>query len=172
MGSSVDRTAEGPVAATTEQMRALSHPTRVRIWTELGSADRTVSQLARRLTLNKGSVSHHLAILVKADVARRSTDRTVRGGTERYYTRVADRLTFPHQRGTDTASHAMMVEVLRGVDADTAPRVHQRNVRLNPAQAAGLADHLDRLLHDLEPADERHPQYGVVTAIYRRGGGA
>lgn len=149
-------------------MRAMAHPTRVRLWTELGSGDWTISQLARRLGLNKGSVSHHLAVLVAASLARRSTDRTVRGGTEHYYSRVTKRLTFPHQRGSDTASHAMMVDVLQGVDADRSPRVHQRNVRLTPAQAASLADHLDHVLHNLQPADERHPVYGVVTAIYRK----
>ena len=155
-------------SASAAQALALAHPTRVRIWTELGGTERTISQLARRLGLNKGSVSHHLAVLVRADLARRSTDRTVRGGTEQYYARVASRLTFPHERGTDTASHAMMLEVVHDVDADKTPRVHQRNVRLSPAQAASLADHLDHILHNLQPADDRHPRYGVVTAVYRR----
>ena len=156
------------VAASAPQVVALAHPTRVRIWTELGSGDRTISQLARRLGINKGSVSHHLDVLVHADLVRRSTDRTVRGGTEQYYTRVASRLIVPHERGPDTASHAMMLELLHDVDADKRPRVHQRNVRLTPAQAASLARHLDRLLHNLQPADERHPLYGVATAIYRK----
>ena len=146
----------------------LAHSTRLRIWTELGGTDRTISQLARRLGLNKGSVSHHLAVLVRTGLARHSTERTVRGGTEQYYARATGRLTFPHQRGAGTASHAVMLEVVRDVDADKEPRVHQRTVRLNPAQAASLADHLDRILHDLRPADDRHPLYGVVTAVYRK----
>ena len=66
-------------SASAAQALALAHPTRVRIWTELGGTERTISQLARRLGLNKGSVSHHLAVLVRAGLARRSTDRTVRG---------------------------------------------------------------------------------------------
>ena len=168
MSSFSEPTAVGEIAASPAQMRALAHPTRVRLWTELGRGDWTISQLARRLGINKGNVSHHLAVLVAASLARRSTDRTVRGGTEQYYARVTDRLTFPHQRGPDTASHAMMVEVLNGVDADRTPRVHQRNVRLNPAQVKSLAEHLDQVLHNLQPADERHPVYGVVTAIYRK----
>jgi hypothetical protein len=48
------------------------------------------------------------------------------------------------------------------------PRVHQRSVRLTPAQARTLAQHLDDVLHSLTPADERHQTYEVVTAIYRR----
>lgn len=169
MVSAVPKSAAGaPIAASSAQMGALAHPTRIRIWTELGGGDLTISQLARRLEVNKGSISHHLAVLVCAGLARRSTERTVRGGTEQYFARVTRRLTFPHQRGPDTASHAMMVEVLHDVDADKAPRVHQRNVRLNPAQVASLTAHLDRILHDLQPADERHPRYGVVTAVFRK----
>jgi predicted ArsR family transcriptional regulator len=159
---------EGPTTASAAQLVAMANRTRVRIWTELGSGDRTISQLARLLGTNKGSVSHHLAVLVDTNLARRSTERTVRGGTEQYYARVASPLFFPHERGPDTASHAMMVELVSDIEADKAPRVHQRKIRLNPAQAAAFANHLDRLIHDLQPADDRHPLYGIATAIYRK----
>lgn len=154
--------------ATAAQAHALAHTTRVRLWTTLGDGDATISQLAHRLSLNKGSVSHHLRILVGAGLARRADTRTVRGGTEQYYARGTDRVLVPTERGPDTASGAMLRDLVDQIETSRAPRVHQRTLRLAPAQAVALADHLDRLLEGLTPADERLPTYGVVTAVFRR----
>lgn len=152
---------------TAAQARALSHPARVRLWSALGEGDATISQLSNRLGLNKGSVSHHLGVLVAAGLARSSLSRTVRGGTEKYFTRTSTRLVFPAVAGGGGPGGAMMQRVLEDVATAEDLRVHQRSIRLTPAQAWVLTEHLDELLHSLEPADERHRTYEVVTAVYR-----
>jgi DNA-binding transcriptional ArsR family regulator len=155
-------------AATAAQARALAHPTRVRIWVALGSDHKTISQMAHQMTLNKGSVSHHLAVLVRAGLVAPSRTRTVRGGAEKYYMRTKQRVRVPRERGSDTASNAMLIELVRDLDSAHDLHVHQRAIRLSPAQARALAKHLDDLLHGLPPADDRHPLHGIVTAVYRK----
>jgi DNA-binding transcriptional ArsR family regulator len=157
-----------PVASA-QQARALAHATRVRIWTALATRDATISQLSHQLRLNKGSVSHHLKVLVATGLARPVSTRTVREGTERYFARVDQRLAVPHERGPGTAAGAWTRALVREIDAAGDPHVHQRTIRLTDTQAQALVTHLDELLHRLAPADERHPVYGVVTAVYRKG---
>lgn len=153
--------------ATAAQMRALSHPTRVRLWTTLGSGDATISQLSNRLSINKGNVAHHLTVLTRAGLVRPTREAMVRGGTQRYFGRSQDRMVFAHDR--DGTSRAMAEELADGIVSAEDPMVHQRNIRLTPQQAAALQRHLDALLHSLSPADDRHPSYQIITAIYRRG---
>lgn len=149
-------------------MKALSHPTRVRIWTALGEGDATISQLSNRLALNKGNVAHHLSVLVSAGLARPSTTRTVRGGTERYVTQLQPRLRLPRERGSDTAWHALMTALTEELAASPEPRLHRRTIRLTPQQADALFAHLDDVLHSLTPADDRHRHYGVAVAVFPR----
>lgn len=151
-------------------MRALSSPVRVRIWSTLGGAEgeATISQLSNRLGLNKGSVSHHLGVLVAADLVRESRSRTVRGGTEKYFTRTRNRLVFSDVPGGAGPGGAMMMRLLEDLASARNPEVHHRSIRLSPAQARSLAAHLNELLHSLEPADERHRTYEVVTAVFQQ----
>ena len=83
----------------TDQLRALGHPARMRLLLSVGADGATVSQLATRLGTNKGNVAHHLAVLERAGLVRRGRTRTVRGGTEQYFERVARRLRTPGRRG-------------------------------------------------------------------------
>jgi DNA-binding transcriptional ArsR family regulator len=66
-------------------MRALAHPTRVRmmhlLWTEPLSA----SELARRLRIRFGSAQYHLRSLERGGIARKVAERSKRGGTEVLY---------------------------------------------------------------------------------------
>ena len=67
----------------------------MRLLLSLGDDGATVSQLSTRLGTNKGNVAHHLAVLERAGLVRRGRTRTVRGGTERYFERVARRIRTP-----------------------------------------------------------------------------
>lgn len=149
-------------ASGTRYARALSHPTRHRLLLELGPGA-TISQLANRLGLNKGSVSHHLGVLIEAGMVRRDRTRTVRGGTEQYF--VATARKFDFGRG---AMPAMMVNLTRELGADPDPLLNHRVLRLTRRQADALVRHLDELVHGLEPAGEREATYGVVVGVYRR----
>ncbi len=97
----------------TDQLRALGHPARMRLLLSVGADGATVSQLATRLGTNKGNVAHHLAVLEKAGLVRRGRTRTVRGGTEQYFERVARRIRTP---GGAASGHtaAMLADRRRG----------------------------------------------------------
>lgn len=74
---------------TAEQVAALGNLARFRLLGVLAVRAATVSQLAVELDLLKGSASHHLKVLSGAGMVRVVRTAKVRGGTERYWGRVA-----------------------------------------------------------------------------------
>jgi len=149
------------------RLRALAHPTRVRLLLALGDDGATVSQLSTRLATNKGNVAHHLAVLERAGLARRGRTRTVRGGTEQYFERVARRLRTP---GGAASGHtaALLAAVADEVDAAPGePLLHLRRVRLAAPAAAALSQHLDRLVADLPAGRPSDPRHTVLVGVYR-----
>ncbi|WP_028642261.1 winged helix-turn-helix domain-containing protein [Nocardioides sp. URHA0020] len=155
--------------ATSAQLRALDHPMRHRIWREVGADGATVSQLTHRLATNKGNVAHHVKVLVAADLLAPGRTRTVRGGTEQYYVRTAGRLRLSGEAGeARDATRAMLASISEEVQAATDPLLNHRTLRLTRPQAEALARHLDRVVHELEPAGDRETSYGVLVSVYRR----
>ena len=153
----------------TDQLRALGHPARMRLLLSLGADGATVSQLAGRLGTNKGNVAHHLAVLEKAGLVRRGRTRTVRGGTEQYFERVARRIRTP---GGAASGHtaALLQTVAEEVDAAPGePLLHLRRLRMPPPAAQALADHLDRLVADLPDGRPTDPMVSVLVGLYRPG---
>jgi len=142
---------------------ALSHPTRHRLLAALGDGQATISQLTNRLAINKGNVAHHLGVLVDAGLVRKGPTRTLRGGTEQYYLRTHSRLDV----SGDEPTRAMLDNLTSQIMADASSRLNHRVLRLTARQASALADHLDSLVHRLEPAPEREQRYGVVVGVYR-----
>jgi DNA-binding transcriptional ArsR family regulator len=63
-------------------MRALAHPTRVRMMHLLRIEALSASELARRLHIRFGSAQYHLRTLERAGIARRVEQRRKRGGVE------------------------------------------------------------------------------------------
>jgi len=153
--------ATGPAYA-----KAMSHPTRHRLLVELGEDGATVSQLANRLTTNKGNVAHHLKVLVEAGLVRRGRTRTVRGGTEQYFVRAARRFRF--EQAPDALA-AMMSNLADELAGDQQALLNHRVLRLTRRQAGALAAHLDAIVSNLEPAGDRERRYGVVVSVYRHG---
>lgn len=151
--------ATGPAYA-----RAMGHPTRHRLLLELGENGATISQLANRLTTNKGNVAHHLNVLVQAGLVRRGPTRTVRGGTEQYFVRTAKRYRFAQ---APDALAAMMSNLTQALAGDQQALLNHRVLRLTARQAAALAAHLDAIVNNLEPAGDRERRYGVVVGVYR-----
>lgn len=155
-------------ASSPAYAKAMGHPTRHRLLNEVGQDGATISQLANRLQTNKGNVAHHLAVLVNAGLLRRGRTRTVRGGTEQYFERVARRIRF--EGGSDSGSTAAMMQNLSDeLVADPEALINHRILRLTSHQATALRKHLDSIVHGLRPAGDREQTYGVVVSIYRRG---
>lgn len=152
---------------TARQAHALAHPARHRLLAALGDGEATVSQLSHRLATNKGNVAHHLGQLARAGLVRRGRTQTVRGGTEQYFVKVAERITF-HGGSDRSVTQAMMQDLADQFGADRDALLHHRVVRLTAQQAAALRSHLDDVLHDLQPAPAKEQTYGVVVGVYRR----
>ncbi len=149
------------------RLRALAHPARLRVLLSLGAEGATVSQLSTRLATNKGNVAHHLAVLERAGLVRRGRTRTVRGGTEQYFERVARRLRTP---GGAASGHtaALLAAVADEVDAAPGePLLHLRRLRMTPHAAAALSEHLDRLVADLPDGRSSDPGHTVLVGVYR-----
>jgi DNA-binding transcriptional ArsR family regulator len=152
-------------ASGPQYAKAMSHPARHRLLLQLGEDGATISQLASRLSTNKGNVSYHLNVLVRAGLAQRDRTRTVRGGTEQYYVRTARRYRF---EDSPDALAAMMTNLSNELAADRNALINHRVVRMTRPQAMALASHLDSVVHSLRPANQREAQYGVVVSVYRR----
>jgi DNA-binding transcriptional ArsR family regulator len=154
-------------ATSPAQLGALSHPTRHLILRELGPGAATISQLTRRLGVNKGNVAHHLAVLAEAGLVRKDRTRTVRGGTEQYWSRTAERIRF--LAGDDgTATQAMLTSVTAEIGTDEAHLLNHRVLRLTEQQARALTRHLESVVDGLTTAADREQQYGVLVSVYRR----
>ena len=74
---------------TADQVAAIGSLARFRILESLSLRAATVTQLAAEHGLLKGSASHHVKVLATAGLVRAVRTAKVRGGTERYWGRVA-----------------------------------------------------------------------------------
>lgn len=144
--------------------RALANERRQRLWLQL-SDPATISQLASRLGMNKGSVSHHLRILHEAGLVIRVGTKTVRGGTEIYFERVPKQAVVADD--ARDAGSFMVDAIAAAIRADRHSHLHHRSLRLTRAQATQLRRHLDQFIAALRPAPEGEQTYGVVVGLYR-----
>jgi DNA-binding transcriptional ArsR family regulator len=66
-------------------LRALAHPTRLRMMSLMWATAQSAAELARRLDISQALASHHLRTLDAAGLVRLTETRSRRGGTERRY---------------------------------------------------------------------------------------
>ncbi|MGA5818091.1 ArsR/SmtB family transcription factor [Kitasatospora sp. NPDC094028] len=154
---------------TSLQHTALAHPMRQRLLFALSSRPSTISRLAAQLGANKGSVSHHLRVLCEAGLVQDAGTRRVRGGTEKYYRRTAERLLVDEPRAEGTA--ALFGAVAQELDRSPADHVLTlRHLRLGPAKAARLAEALTALVDGTEEDPEGEPVHGLLVTLYQQAG--
>lgn len=150
-----------------EQHKALAHPLRQRLLFALTLEAATISQLAVRLDVAKGSVGHHLKLLRDAGFVHVVETRKVRGGTEQYYQRTERRMVFDDPTGLTTAAIlAGFAEELTASEGDSLMLL--RNVRLSDAEAAKLRELLERAAENATDEGPGNPRYGVLVSMYRR----
>src|SRR6478735_12298057 len=70
---------------SSNQLRALAHPVRLRILSLLTGADLTAADVARELGLTHANASYHLRFLLDAGEIVVSGEETIRGGRARRY---------------------------------------------------------------------------------------
>ncbi|MEV6972006.1 winged helix-turn-helix domain-containing protein [Kitasatospora sp. NPDC093806] len=152
------------------QHTALAHPLRQRLLFALSARPSTISRLAAQLGVNKGSVSHHLRVLGEAGLIQDAGTRRVRGGTEKYYRRSAERLLVDEPQAEGTA--ALFGAVAQELDRSPADHLLTlRHLRLSPAKAARLAGALAALVDEAEEDPEGEPVHGILVTLYRHAGG-
>ena len=156
---------------TAEQVAALGNLARFRILEVLAVRAATVSQLAVELDLLKGSVSHHLKVLCAAGMVRVVRTAKVRGGTERYWGRVAR--TFDVV--ASNPAHGRRGLLLRTVaeDLDAAPpdadqQLVVTRLRLDADAYGHLCEQIDALVDAAKAAqDPGAPTVNLTIALYR-----
>jgi hypothetical protein len=60
----------------------------------------------------------------------------------------------------------MLASIAEDIPTDGEHLLNHRVIRLTPAQAAALRDHLDTVVEQLQPAGIPESDYGVVVAVY------
>ncbi|MDY0813870.1 winged helix-turn-helix domain-containing protein [Kitasatospora purpeofusca] len=153
--------------STPQQHSAIAHPTRQRLMFALSGRPSTISRLAAQLGVNKGSVSHHLRVLSEAGLIQEAGTRQVRGGTEKYYRRTAERLVVarPQAEGTAALFGAVAQELER---SPVGHLLTLRHIRLSPAKAARLAKALAELVDEAEEEPEGEPRHGILVTLYQQ----
>jgi DNA-binding transcriptional ArsR family regulator len=155
-------------------MRALAHPTRVRMLHLLRAEALSASELARRLGIRFGSAQYHLRSLERAGIALRVGERSRRGGTEILFE-------VPHGLWVDVEpdaplgmrqamNRAYVAELLRRMDEAATERydvdhdvLSTREIELDAdgVDAAGEAVHA--FLHRLDELALPSPTEGSTT---------
>jgi DNA-binding transcriptional ArsR family regulator len=168
------RPAEAHPVAGLAAMRALAHPTRVRMMHLLRGEPLSASELARRLEIRFGSAQYHLRSLAQAGIALRIGERNRRGGTEVLY-RVPQDIRV--DEGPDTPEpmrramdRAYVAEVIRRMDAasseglDTELDVRAtREVELDAAGVDAATGALHEFLHRLDELALPRPTKNSMT---------
>ncbi|MFI6642578.1 ArsR/SmtB family transcription factor [Streptomyces sp. NPDC050504] len=154
---------------TDEQLRAVSNLTRHRIMAVLRFEPATITQIAERVGLAKGSSSYHVRLLERAGLVKVVRTRKVRGVTERYYAMAARAIVLP-ETGTGQPDVLMrhMVADLEAVPADSERHVRMAHLRLTEEQFAELGERLQALADEYrELSDPSLPDVSLAFALFR-----
>lgn len=152
---------DAPDGPAVDKHRALAHPLRHRVLMALRTEPATISGLARRLGVRKGSIAHHLGVLARAGMVRPAERRQVRGGTEQYYEIAVGRIL----TSDPGEMAAMLTAVAAEVEAADDPLLHLRHVRLTDQQAQQLRAALEAIMQEI-PTSPEGRTHGVLVALY------
>jgi DNA-binding transcriptional ArsR family regulator len=155
--------AEDVVELTTdEQLRAVNNLVRHRIIRLLRDGPATITQIAQKLDLLKGSSSYHVRLLERAGIVHVVSTRKVRGVTERYYapTTRAIRLPDPAPGTPDVLMRHVLAD-LESAPADPHRLVRLQRARIGAARFAEFTERLEALMDELGAATT--PEEGEVA---------
>lgn len=153
---------------TDEQLRAVSNLTRHRIMAELRFGPATITQIAERLGLAKGSSSYHVRLLERAGLVTVVRTRKVRGVTERYYAMAARTIELPDPQAGQR--DVLMRHAVADLEAapDGERHVRMAHLRLTEEQFAALGARLEALADEYrELSDPSLPDVSLVFALFR-----
>ncbi|WP_328923526.1 winged helix-turn-helix domain-containing protein [Streptomyces sp. NBC_00190] len=153
---------------TDEQLRAVSNLTRHRIMAVLRFEPATITQIAERVGLAKGSSSYHVRLLERAGLVKVVRTRKVRGVTERYYAMAARAIVLPDRgEGEPDVLMRHAVADLEAAPVDGERHVRMAHLRLTEAQFAELGARLQALADEYrELSDPSLPNASLVFALF------
>ncbi|NUP52271.1 MAG: helix-turn-helix transcriptional regulator [Catenulispora sp.] len=152
-----------------DQLRAIASHMRHRILRVLRDGPATITQVAERLGIAKGSSNHHIKVLAKAGLVHVVQTRKVGGVTEQYYAMTGKTIELPETGAGQP--EVLMRHAL--ADIESAPPSDQRTVflkhaRLSPQAWEQFNERLAQLLTDLtEASDPAQPAADLFVAFYR-----
>ncbi|MEU4512382.1 ArsR family transcriptional regulator [Nonomuraea wenchangensis] len=154
---------------TDEQLRAVSNLTRHRIMAILRFEPATITQIAQRMGLAKGSSSYHVRLLERAGLVKVVGTRKVRGVTERYYAMAARSIELPDPGpGQPDVLLRNAVADLEESPADGERHVKMTHLRLTEEQFAELGARLEALADEYRAlSDSSLPDVSLVFALFR-----
>jgi DNA-binding transcriptional ArsR family regulator len=162
-----------------DQLKALADELRSRIVVMLRERAQSVSELAVRLKMPKGTVAHHVKVLESAGLLKVVRTRRVRAVTEKYYGRTARLFLYESDdtggredvRNIVAASLRVAAEEILPVadEEDAAACSGVLRVRLSATDARRFDKRLTKLLDDFRACETpAGTPYGLAVALYRR----
>lgn len=167
------------IVSAPEQLKALADDLRGRVVVLLRERARSVTDLAERLQLPKGTVAHHVKVLERAGLVRVVRTRKVRAVTERYYGRTARLFLYEAQDPAQAEDVRAIVQMSLRIAAEEIQPVGGESqgygssgvirVRLGDDDARRFNRRVDRLLAEFRAAEDPDGDpYGLAVAMYRR----
>ncbi|MFI5527726.1 ArsR/SmtB family transcription factor [Kitasatospora sp. NPDC051853] len=157
--------------STDEQLRAVSNLTRHRIMAVLRFEPSTITQIADRVGIAKGSSSYHVRILEQAGLIKVVRTRKVRGVIERYYAMAARSIVLPDpgEGGPDVLMRHAVAD-LEASPSDGERHVRMAHLRLTDEQFAELGARLEALADEYRAlSDPSLPDASLVFALFHPG---
>jgi DNA-binding transcriptional ArsR family regulator len=159
------------VADTPTRLKALSDPLRSLLLDLVLERAMSVTELAARVGRPKGSVAHHVDVLVDAGLLRVVRTRQVRAVTERFYGRTARTIRYPGAAFEGdlpfVAAAREMADLERMASPDHPGTFTLRAVRIPDAKAAEFAERLDALaLEYSEQERGGEHEYALLIGLF------
>jgi DNA-binding transcriptional ArsR family regulator len=159
-----------------DQLHAIGDPTRWRILGRLLDGPASIQELARALTVAKGTIGHHVRVLDAAGLIRLAETHRVRGVTEKRYARVARQFRLPEGEAAAATGHPNLGTMpLRQAVAEarpaTGPDDPSMSVVVRARMPVARAQRFARLLKELveefaDGAPGTGETFGLVAGIY------
>jgi predicted transcriptional regulator len=129
----------------------------------------TITQIAGRVGLAKGSSSYHVRLLERAGLVKVVRTRKVRGVTERYYAMAAQTIVLPDPGvGQPDVLMRHAVADLESAPVDSERHVQMAHLRLTEEQFAELGSRLEALADEYRKlSDPSLPDVSLAFALFR-----
>jgi DNA-binding transcriptional ArsR family regulator len=155
--------------STAERHRALGDPLRLLILDLVLERSMTVTELAERVGRAKGTVAHHVDVLVEAGLLRVVRTRKVRAVEERFYGRVARTIAMP----TSGDELPFFREAMEQADLERMRRDERgsgftlRHARIPAERAHEFAERLFAVALEFTEAPRGGDvEYALLTAVF------